>query len=394
MNKDFKKKLNLFYDILSQSKYGKISVFHKSKKIFFFESTNTGPNAEIIIVNEKCLDDLFWRGDLGWAESYISENWDTPNLSVFLEWGAKKFHEFTKYIRGKWHTIFFLRLKHYFNRNSRLGSIKNVSFHYDLGNNFYKYWLDKSMTYSSALFKNSKDDLYDAQINKYKNLSKLCNIKKDEEILEIGCGWGGFAIFLAKNYSAKVTAITISKKQFELVKKRVFDEKLDEKINVELIDYRDVKGMYDKIVSIEMFEAVGEKYWPTYFDILKKKLKQNGSIGLQTITIENSFFRAYRKFPDFIQTYIFPGGMLPSVEEMKKVALSNGLMIQKQIMFGKDYAKTLKHWMFSFENSWEKIRGMGYNNAFRRMWKYYLSYCEGGFKSGNINVGQFLIKKT
>ncbi len=394
MNKELKKKLELFYSVLSQSKYGKISVYNKKKKVFFFEANNPGPNAEISIKNMKCLDDFFLKGDLGWAESYIDENWDTSSLSDFLEWGAKNFHEFSKFIRGKWYIILFLRLKHYFNRNTKSGSRKNISMHYDLGNNFYKYWLDKSMTYSSALFNSGMEDLYDAQINKYKNLIRMCQIKQNDEVLEIGCGWGGFSIFLAKNLSAKVTAITISKKQYESVKKRVFEEKLNDKINIKLKDYRDIKGFYDKIVSIEMFEAVGEKYWPIYFNTLKKNLKHNGCIGLQTITIENNFYRSYRRFPDFIQTYIFPGGMLPSVEEMRKVAFSSGLTIQEQIMFGHHYAKTLKHWMNSFEGSWEKIKQMGFDNTFKRMWKYYLGYCEGGFRSGNINVGQFLIKKV
>ena len=305
--------------------------------------------------------------------------------------GAKNFHEFNKFIRGKWFVIAYLRIKHFLNRNSK-GSKKNISFHYDLGNKFYKYWLDKSMTYSSALFKDKKQNLYDAQINKYKNLTALCGIKPGEHVLEIGCGWGGFSSFLAKEVNAKVKAITISKKQFESVKKKIHEEKLGESVEVNLTDYRDVRGQYDHIVSIEMFEAVGEKYWQLYFDTLKKNLKSNGNIGLQTITIDNNFFKTYRKFPDFIQTYIFPG-MLPSVEEIKKITNSIGLNIMEEKMFGPDYARTLKYWKESFNHSWTSIRNIGFDNTFRRLWEYYLSYCEGGFRSGNINVGQFLIKK-
>ena len=394
MDKEFKAKAKLFFSVLSQGKYGSISVHYEKKKIFFHRGVLPGPSAQIRLLKKKCLDDFFLKGDLGWAESYIESNWESSNLSDFLEWGAKNFHEFSKYIRGKWFIILYLRLKHYLNRNSKTGSKKNISFHYDLGNSFYEKWLDKSMTYSSGMFKKESDDLYNAQLNKYRNLAKITDIKKNDKVLEVGCGWGGFSCFLAKNFSANVTAITISKKQYEKVKEKVFTEKLTEKINVKLTDYREIKGLYDKIVSIEMFEAVGEKYWSKYFEVLGGNLKYNGAIGLQTITIEDKFFKKYRKFPDFIQTYIFPGGMLPSIEEMSKVLKSKGLSIEKKQMFGNDYAKTLRMWSKSFENSWENIKKEGFNDAFRRMWRYYLGYCEGGFKSGNINVGQFLIKKS
>lgn len=393
MDYDFRKKLELFFSVLSQSKYGSILVYYMNKEIFKHSGNLPGPRAEILIKNKKCLDDFFIKGDLGWAESYIEENWDTKNLTDFLEWGAKNFHEFSKFIRGKWYIILQLRLKHFFNRNTKNGSQKNISFHYDLGNNFYKTWLDKSMTYSSAIFKESKDDLYKAQINKYKNLSKLIDVKSSDKILEIGCGWGGFSEFLAKSYKAKITAITISERQYESVKEKIFKKKLNEYIDVQLSDYRDVRGKFDKIVSIEMFEAVGEKYWKDYFKILRDNLKNNGSIGLQTITIDERFFKKYRKFPDFIQTYIFPGGMLPSIQEMNKVLGSTGLKVDSQFMFGHHYAKTLEFWRGSFDKSWDNIKNMGFNNTFKRMWNYYLSYCQGGFQSGNINVGQFLIKK-
>ena len=394
MDKEFKAKADLFYGVLSQAKYGSIEVSYRNELVFSHNGEFEGPKALVTLVNKKCLDDFFLKGDLGWAESYIEKNWESSNLSDFLEWGAKNFHEFSKYIRGKWFIILYLRMKHYLNKNSRSGSKKNISFHYDLGNSFYEKWLDKSMTYSSAMFEKQTDDLFKAQINKYSNLAKITNIRNNDKVLEIGCGWGGFSSYLAKNFSADVTAITISKKQYEKVKEKVFKDKLADKVKVQLIDYREIKGQYDKIVSIEMFEAVGERYWSKYFEVLKNNLKNNGSIGLQTITIEDKFFKKYRKFPDFIQTYIFPGGMLPSVEEMTKILKSNGLFIKEQKMFGNDYARTLKLWSRSFEGSWEKIKKEGFNETFRRMWRYYLGYCEGGFKSGNINVGQFLIKKN
>ena len=386
-------KLDLFLSVLAQSRYGSINVKKNGKSIFSFVGELPGPIAEINIINEKCLSDFFLRGDLGWAESYVDGNWETLNLTDFLEWGARNFHEFSRYVRGRWFTIFYLRLKHYLKNNTKSGSKKNISFHYDLGNSFYEKWLDKSMTYSSAMFKEPDDNLYKGQINKYENLAEITGIKKNDKVLEIGCGWGGFSSFLAKNYSANVTAITISKKQYEKASQKIFDEKLTEKVDVKLLDYRNINGIYDKIVSIEMFEAVGEKYWSRYFEVLKKNLSPEGSIGLQTITIEDKFFQKYKKFPDFIQTYIFPGGMLPSIEELNKVIISKGMHIKNKKMFGNDYAKTLRYWSESFENSWEYIKTLGFSESFKRLWNYYLGYCEGGFKSGNINVGQFLIKK-
>ena len=387
-------KLNLFLDVLAQSKYGSICVYKDNKSIFSFKGELPGPDTNIKILKDKCISDFFLRGDLGWAESYVDGNWETSNLTDFLEWGARNFHEFSKYVRGKWFTILYLRLKHHLKKNSRTGSKKNISFHYDLGNSFYEKWLDESMTYSSAMFKDPKDNLHKGQINKYENLANITGVKENDKILEIGCGWGGFSSFLAKKYSANVTAITISKKQYEKAKQKIYEDKLTDKVDVKLLDYRNINGKYDKIVSIEMFEAVGEKYWSKYFDVLKKNLKSDGSIGLQTITIEDKFFQKYKKFPDFIQTYIFPGGMLPSVEEMNKVIISRGLHIKNKKMFGNDYAKTIRIWSESFENSWGCIKSLGFSESFKRLWNYYLGYCEGGFKSGNINVGQFLIKKA
>ncbi len=393
-DRDFKKKVDLFLSVLKQSRFGKISVLYQNKKILDYQAPETGPKAEIKIINTKCLDDFFNRGDLGWAESYIDKNWDTSNLTSFLEWGAKNFHQFSSFIRGRWYIILYLRLKHYLNGNSKNGSKKNIHYHYDLGNEFYKSWLDETMTYSSAIFKSKTQSLQSAQINKYKNLANLINIKPGENILEIGCGWGGFSEFIAINYKAKVTAITISKNQFNAVKKNIERKKLKELIDVKLLDYRDLKGKYDKIVSIEMFEAVGEKYWNIFFKKLYDNLNTNGCIGLQTITIDERFFQTYKKFPDFIQTYIFPGGMLPSISKINEVMSSKGLYIDKKNMFGLDYAETLKRWRFAFQNSLTNIKSQGFNDTFLRMWNYYLSYCEGGFRSRNIDVGQFLIKKN
>ena len=395
MTKNFNNKyFNLFCSVLSQAKYGKIKVFNKKHLLFEQNGLKSGPNVKIQIHDFKCVSNFFLKGDLGWAESYIENMWDTEDLTGFLEWGALNFHCFSDFIRGKWYIILFLRFKHFLNSNSKKGSRKNISFHYDLGNEFYKHWLDKSMTYSSAIFSNKSQKLYDAQINKFNNLVSLCDIKSNDSVLEVGCGWGSFSIYLAKIVKARVTAITISKKQFELVRKRILDENLSDRIDVKLLDYRDLKGKFDKIVSIEMFEAVGEKYWSLFFRILKKNLKIGGKIGLQTITIKDNYFLSYKKFPDFIQTYIFPGGMLPSLYSLNKTLDSEGLRILKENLFGQHYAKTINVWRRSFDSSWIDIKKSGFDISFKRLWSYYLSYCEGGFKSGNINVGQFLIGRA
>ena len=395
MIRNFNKKyFNLFCSVLSQAKYGKIKIIDNNNSVFEHSGQNNGPNTVIQIHDFRCVSNFFLKGDLGWAESYIENLWDTKNLTDFLEWGALNFHCFTNYIRGKWYVILFLRLKHFLNSNSKKGSKRNISFHYDLGNEFYKHWLDKSMTYSSAIFSSQDQILYDAQINKFSNLANLCDIKSNDSVLEVGCGWGSFSIYLAKIIKAKVTAITISKKQFELVKKRIFEENLSDKIDVKLLDYRDLKGKFDKIVSIEMFEAVGEKYWPLYFRVLKNNLKTGGKIGLQTITIKDNYFLSYKKFPDFIQTYIFPGGMLPSVRSLNNTLDSEGLKILKENLFGQHYARTLNVWRESFDSSWADIKKSGFDVSFKRLWSYYLSYCEGGFKSGNINVGHCLIGRV
>lgn len=387
------KSFQLFCAILSQSNYGSISLLYRGKTIFHFKSKEIGPVVKVVIKDLKCIENFFLKGDLGWAESYIEQLWETNDLPAFLEWGARNFHYFSDYIRGKWYVILYLRLKHYINRNSRKGSQQNIKFHYDLGNDFYRSWLDKSMTYSSAIFNSENQSLFDAQINKFKLLSELCNIKPNDNVLEIGSGWGAFSIFLAKNKEANITTTTISRKQYEEVKKKIFLEKLEGRVKVLLTDYRDLRGKFDKIVSVEMFEAVGEKYWSLYFNILNKMLKPSGKIGLQTIVIKDNYFKSYKKFPDFIQTHIFPGGMLPSISALNNTVQSNGLKVIKKNFFGEHYAKTLANWRKSFEASWDEIKLLNFDLNFRRLWRYYLSYCEGGFRSGNINVGQFLISK-
>ena len=248
------------------------------------------------------------------------------------------------------------------------------------------------MTYSSAIFSKQNKSLEEGQIQKYSKLANLAEIKKGDKILEIGCGWGGFSEFLARNYDCDITAITISQEQFNYAKKRIKKAKLDKKININYCDYRNIQGKFDKILSIEMFEAVGKKYWETFFKKVKSILSPNGIIGLQLITIDDKIYDTYRKNPDFIQKYIFPGGMLPSEKILKSLISKHSLKLENDSSYANDYAKTLNIWKRNFNDNWDKIEKLGFDNKFRLMWNYYLSYCEGGFLSKNIDLKQIKLR--
>ena len=277
---------------------------------------------------------------------------------------------------------------HFQNKNTKNQAKKNISHHYDLGNKFYEYWLDKSMTYSSAIFHEKSIEIEDAQNNKYKRLAELSSINNGDEVLEIGCGWGGFAEFLGKNYDCKVTAITISEEQFKFATKRIAEAKLAEKVKIVFCDYRNLSGKFDKIISIEMFEAVGSEYWNTFFKKVESVLKPKGSISLQLITIDDKIYDVYKINPDFIQKYIFPGGMLPSMKVLKNILGNTSLNIKSIDSYANDYAKTLNIWNKQFNQNWSKIEKLGFDERFKLLWNYYLSYCEGGFLSKNIDLKQ------
>jgi cyclopropane-fatty-acyl-phospholipid synthase len=283
---------------------------------------------------------------------------------------------------------FFNKISHLRNRNTKIQSKKNISYHYDLGNDFYSFWLDKTMTYSSAIFSSKSESLEEAQVRKYSKLANLTSIKKGDKILEIGCGWGGLSQFLAENYDCDITAITISKEQFSYATERIKKAKLNKKVKIIYCDYRSIKGKFDKILSIEMFEAVGKDYWDIFFKKIQSILNPNGIVGLQLITIDNNIYDEYSKNPDFIQKYIFPGGMLPSEKILKSLFDKHSLTLESDYSYADDYAKTLNRWNKNFNKNWENIQKLGFDNKFKLMWNYYLSYCEGGFLSKNINLKQ------
>ncbi len=334
---------------------------------------------------------LMTAGNVGVAEAYLDGQWDSPDLTALLDLVSRNGIHFRTFIDARPLTRLAQRFAHSLNRNTKRQSRKNIEAHYDLGNAFYETWLDRTMTYSSARFDHPAQDLALAQETKYTRLAELLDIRSDHHLLEIGCGWGGFALHVAKTTGARVTGITLSQAQYDYARQRIFNEGLGERISIELRDYRDVDGHYDRIASIEMFEAVGERYWPYFFSKLKALLKPNGRAGLQIITIRDDLYQDYRTSQDFIQRYVFPGGMLPSPEKLRtQIALAK-LMLTREHTFGADYARTLAQWRRRFLDAWPRIAAQGFDERFKRIWLYYLCYCEAGFRSGATDVGHYLM---
>ena len=344
--------------------------------------------AHIELKSWRTFHCLFMSGVTGLGEAYMQEFWSSEDLSSLLKFGLSNRETTRRLARGRVIQRIFNRLQHSLRRNSIAGSRKNIAHHYDLGNQFYALWLDSSMTYSSALFSTQKDNLVDAQKHKYRSLCDLINMDSSSSILEIGCGWGGFIEHVSNEHGSRIEGITISKEQFKFVKKRIENGEWSSSASVKTLDYRLVGGRYDKIVSIEMIEAVGEMYWHKFFEKLKTLLKPHGSIGLQLITIDEAAFSLYRKYPDFIQKYIFPGGMLMTKDLLKELSVSAGLQLVEIRDFGSDYARTLRIWKERFNAVWPELEKMGFEDRFRKMWNFYLSYCEAGFDNGLIDVSQ------
>ena len=318
----------------------------------------------------------------------MNGNFETDNLTNLIEISARNIKTVHKF-SGILDISFINFIKNFFINNTKKRSKENISKHYDLGNEFFSIWLDKTLTYSSAIFENEKSDLATAQINKYKKLSNLVKPKSGDKMLEIGCGWGGFAEYIGKNYDVKLECITISKKQFDFAKERIFKKGLNEKVDIKMLDYRDVKKKYNSIASIEMIEAVGQSYLKNYFNKIKESLEINGKAAIQAITINDDLYDRYKTKEDFIQKYIFPGGFLPSIKSINKLSIKSGLKINEYHSYGLHYSNTLQKWRESFLNSWDSISKLGFNLSFRKMWDFYFSYCDAGFKSKNIDLVQF-----
>ena len=330
-------------------------------------------------------------GSTGLAEAYMRGDFETDDLTNLIELTAKNIKLVYKF-SGLLDFSLFNKIRNFLFKNNKSRSKKNISKHYDLGNEFFSLWLDPTLTYSSAIFDQKDNDLEKAQINKYKKLVELIKPKSGNKILEIGCGWGGFAEYVGKNHDVKLDCITISKKQFEYASNRIFKNGLNEKINIQFKDYRDVKQKYNSIASIEMIEAVGQNYLENYFKTIKTNLVSEGSAAIQAITIDDNLFDRYKTKEDFIQKYIFPGGFLPSKKKLYDLSQNNGLAINQYNSYGLHYSNTLKIWRDEFFKKWEEISKQGFDNKFKRMWHFYLSYCEAGFKSKNIDLIQFSLQ--
>jgi cyclopropane-fatty-acyl-phospholipid synthase len=333
-------------------------------------------------------------GDIGFAETWIEGQWSTDNLPRLIEMMACNRQAVEAVIYGTWWGSLLYRVRHLFNRNSRSGSRKNIHAHYDIGNAFYQLWLDPSMTYSSALFSSGHvDNLQDAQDAKYRRVLEELRVGPQARILEIGCGWGGFAELAARESDARVTGLTLSTEQLAYAHQRLAEAGVVDQVELRLQDYRDARGEYDAIASIEMFEAVGEAWWPSYFSCVARNLKQGGRACIQSIVIADDLFERYRKGTDFIQQYIFPGGMLPSPAVFRQQAERHGLRVVNEFAFGADYARTLAEWRSAFHDKLPLVREQGFDERFLRTWDFYLAYCEAGFCAGNIDVMQITLEK-
>ena len=353
-----------------------------------------GPTAELIIKDYKAVGRVMSAADIGFAEGYMAGEWDTPDLPALLTAFTYNLDQIGRLMAGNPLVKAWNFLIHLLRRNDREGSRRNIHAHYDLGNRFYELWLDRTMTYSSARFQRPDQPLEEAQREKYAALARSIDLKADQTVLEIGCGWGGFAEFAARDVGARVTGITISKAQYDYARERLFKQGLAEKADIRLIDYRDVEGRFDRVASIEMFEAVGEEFWPTYFGKIHEVLSPGGRAGLQIITIRDDLFDHYRAHADFIQKYIFPGGMLPSEEKLKAQTDRANLGWTGLNRFGECYADTLNQWLHRFDGVWEQVKAQGFDERFRKLWRFYLAYCEAGMRTGRTNVVQLGLSRA
>jgi cyclopropane-fatty-acyl-phospholipid synthase len=380
---------NFILDKLKSIKGGNLNLKNYNQETKLFGESSGNVKADIVVHNPKFYFNILKGGSTGLAECYVRDEFSTSDLTSLIELTARNI-DLTHRFSGVLNIAFLKNLfRNLFFSNTRSKSKEYISKHYDLGNEFFSIWLDKTLTYSSAIYNKPNDDLANAQLNKYNKLIDFIKPKSGDKILEIGCGWGGFAEHLAKNHDIKLDCITISKKQLDFTKKRIFNAGLNEKVDIKFLDYRDLKGKYDSIASIEMIEAVGEKYLDKYFSTIKENLKPSGIGAIQAIIIKDELFDRYRKNEDFIQKYIFPGGFLPSLRSIKSHCKQSGLELTDYNSYGSHYSNTLKEWRGNFARSWNDISRQGFDLSFKKIWDFYFSYCEAGFKSKNIDLIQF-----
>jgi cyclopropane-fatty-acyl-phospholipid synthase len=372
---------------------GRLTLTLPDRKQLNLAGQQPGPTASMTVRDYHFVDRVFSRGLLGFGEGFMAGEWDTPDLSALLLTFSRNLDRFSGMIGGNAFSRWVLNFWHALHANTKAGSRRNIEAHYDLGNDFYALWLDETMSYSSARFDTGANDMVAAQHAKYAALARLMDLRPEHHVLEIGCGWGGFAEYAAKQIGCRVTGITISPSQLAFAEARMERAGVADRVDLQLIDYRDVKGQFDRIASIEMFEAVGEAYWPTYFAQVHDLLKPGGKAGLQIISIREDLFAGYKHQADFIQRYIFPGGMLPSPSRLEKETAKARLSLLGVEYFSEDYGRTLREWRDRFEAVTPQVLALGFDQTFLRMWRYYLAYCEAGFRTRRTEVGQWTLQK-
>ena len=381
----------LVFNILNKANYGYLEITCFDGTQLKFGNQKDNLKANLLIKKPNFTYNLIRGGSIGFAESYMNEEFETNNLSNLIEFTARNINIIHKF-SGLLDFPIINFVKNKVIKNTKTRSKENIAKHYDLGNDFFSLWLDDTLTYSSAIFEQETKNLSEAQNNKYQKLIDLIKPNHGDKILEIGCGWGGFAEYMGKKYDVKLDCITISQKQFDYTKERIHKCGLNEKVNIEIKDYRDLNGKYNSIASIEMIEAVGQNYLDGYFKTIKSNLSDGGNAAIQAITIDDNLFDRYKNKQDFIQKYIFPGGFLPNKNSINKYVSDNGLAVNSYISYADDYANTLAIWREEFNKKWELIKSQGFDLTFKRMWEFYLSYCEAGFKSKNIDLIQFSLQ--
>jgi cyclopropane-fatty-acyl-phospholipid synthase len=380
--------------LIGRPKTGSVTITFPNGKTHTYGVPGTGEHPRLLVRNFSMIPETLRRGTIGFAHAYMRGDVEVDDLAELFRYFLQNRNEFQPEGQG-WFGRATQDIAYHLSRaNTVDGSKENISEHYDLGNAFYAEWLDPSMTYSSAIFKDLKNgDLEEAQYTKYRRVAEMAGVKPGESVLEIGCGWGGFAETVAKDFGASVYGITLSREQLAYAEQRIARQGLDNLATFHFEDYRHTEGQYDHIGSIEMIEAVGEENWPSYFQTVHDRLKPGGTAAIQAITISEADFEGYRSTPDFIQRYIFPGGMLLTTKAMEEQARRVGLVLEQVDTFRHSYAETLRRWRERFLERWHVIKQLGFDETFRRKWVYYLAYCEAGFDEGSIDVGIYQYRK-
>jgi cyclopropane-fatty-acyl-phospholipid synthase len=385
--------LRLALEVAARMQIGRLCIELPDGRSYSFEGQQGGPSGHLRLNRPRAVRRFATGGALGFSEAYLDGDWDSPDLPRLLDLLTRNEASIADRYHGSGWARWLPRLQHLLRPNTRRGSRRNILAHYDLGNDFYAAWLDRGMTYSAARFATPDQTLEQAQRHKYASLARELGIGPQDHVLEIGCGWGGFAAFAAGEIGARVTAVTISEQQHAFASERIQEAGLGDRVEVRLEDYRDLEGAYRHVVAIEMFEAVGERYWPLFFARLGERLAPGGRAGLQVITIADRDFEAYRRRADFIQRHVFPGGMLPSPAALRRQIRAAGLEMRHEVRFGLDYARTLAAWNRRFQRAWPEIRAQGFDRRFKRLWDYYLAYCEAGFRAGYTDVCQVILQR-